>query len=163
MDARQQNGTRKGRKNRVAVAERQRRALEARLAGVTYERIARALGYRNASGAWKAVARGMARSLREPAEAVRLLELERLDRLLAGIWGRATGGPDRPADLAALDRVLKIMERRSRLLGLDAPLHLDLHALVADAQRRHGLTDDEARALFDQMTGYLDEQRAGWR
>lgn len=38
-------------------------------------------------------------------------------RLLAAIWKEAVEG----GDLKAVDRILKIMERRAKLLGLDAP------------------------------------------
>jgi len=42
------------------------------------------------------------------------LELERLDAMQAAIWDDAMNG-----HLGAIDRVLKIMERRAKLLGLD--------------------------------------------
>jgi hypothetical protein len=47
----------------------------------------------------------------------RSLELERLDRMLVSVWSDALKG-----HLGAIDRVLKISERRSRLMGLDAPV-----------------------------------------
>jgi hypothetical protein len=43
-------------------------------------------------------------------------ELDRLDAMLRACWSKAIGG-----DMKAVDRVLKISERRSKLLGLDAP------------------------------------------
>lgn len=55
-------------------------------------------------------------TLQEPADELRSLELERLDRLLLGVWSQAAKG-----NQGAVDRALKIMERRARLLGLDAP------------------------------------------
>jgi hypothetical protein len=45
-----------------------------------------------------------------------VLELMRLERLHAAVWPQAIRG-----DVNAVDRVLRIMERRARLLGLDAP------------------------------------------
>jgi hypothetical protein len=50
----------------------------------------------------------------EPLEQVRRLELLRLGRLFAAVWGGAMAG-----DIAAVDRALAISARRSRLLGLD--------------------------------------------
>jgi hypothetical protein len=51
----------------------------------------------------------------ESVEQARALELLRLDEIMnGGVWQRAKDG-----DLGAIDRVLKIMERRARLLGLD--------------------------------------------
>jgi hypothetical protein len=58
-------------------------------------------------------------TLAEPADALRTLELERLDRLHLAIWDQAIQG-----DVASTDRVLSIMKRRSALLGLDAPKRL---------------------------------------
>ncbi|MCG5495636.1 TetR family transcriptional regulator C-terminal domain-containing protein [Ectothiorhodospira variabilis] len=47
---------------------------------------------------------------------LRALEAERLDALQHGLWEAAVGG-----DMMAVDRVLRIMERRAKLLGLDSP------------------------------------------
>ncbi len=101
---------------RLRALERQRRALELRRSGRTLEDIARTLGYRQRAGAYKAIASALQRTLREPAEALRNLEMERLDRLQVALWPRAVQG-----DVKAVDAILRIMERRARLLGLDMP------------------------------------------
>ena len=54
---------------------------------------------------------------RARAEELRQLEEERLDRMQAGIWSTAIQG-----HLGSIDRVLKIMDLRARLLGLYAPV-----------------------------------------
>ena len=54
-------------------------------------------------------------------EDVRELEVQRLDELLLSIWPQARKG-----NHGAVDRVLRIMERRARLLGLDAPTRADV-------------------------------------
>ncbi len=97
--------------------ERQRQALELRKAGVPYAKIAEALGYAHASGAHKAVASALKKTLQEPADDLRKLELERLDAMLFAIWPSVTKGIQ-----PAIDRALRIMERRAKLLGLDAPV-----------------------------------------
>lgn len=96
--------------------DRQLRALELRKAGWGYDQIAEECGYRDRSGAYRAVARALKATLREPAADVRRLEVERLDALLKGLWTAASQG-----DNYAIDRALKIMDRRAALLGLDAP------------------------------------------
>lgn len=79
----------------------------------------------------------------EDAQAVRQMEAERLDELLRGLWTKAKRG-----DPAAVDRVLKIMERRAKLLGLDAASELNVSAtltwadVVAQAQP-DGEDDDD--------------------
>ena len=92
-----------------------------RIAGATFDQIAEALGYRGRCGAHKSVTAALRKTLQEPADELRTLEAERLDRLMLATWQAATGG-----ELDAIDRVLKIMARRARLLGLDAPDRTDI-------------------------------------
>ncbi|KWW97367.1 hypothetical protein LI90_4339 (plasmid) [Carbonactinospora thermoautotrophica] len=100
--------------------EKERRALQMRRAGLTLDDIARELGYTHRSSARKAVQRALKRTLQEDADELRALEADRLDRLQAAIWSKAMAG-----DLQAVDRVLRISERRARLLGLDLPARLE--------------------------------------
>lgn len=48
------------------------------------------------------------------------VEVQRLDRAMAAIWTKVQGG-----DLEAIDRMVKLMERRAKLLGLDAPKRVE--------------------------------------
>jgi len=96
--------------------EREVACLELRKAGLTYAAIGERLGI-SESGAWRAVNRALDRlmdKIGEEAESVRTLELQRLDDLLENLW------PYRHKP-AYTDRILRVMERRARLLGLDAP------------------------------------------
>ena len=106
----------------IQVQGRQLQALELRKAGVSYEAIAASLGYRDRSGAYRAVTAALKLTLREPAEELRTLELERLDAMLLALWRRVQAGDEK-----TVDRVLHIMERRARLLGLDAPLRSEFN------------------------------------
>lgn len=106
-----------------AVTERQLPALKYRRLGYTYAQIAERLGYSSAQGAFKAVESVLKRIIREPAEDVVLLELERVDALFVRPYKDALAG-----DLAALAACLSLMERKSRMLGLDAPAKGDLSA-----------------------------------
>ena len=99
----------------AAAAERALQALELRKAGASYESIARHCGYASRSGAYQAVQRELRRTMQEPAEDVRQLELARLDDLYRAMAPKALKG-----DTWSVDRCLKIMERRALLLGLDA-------------------------------------------
>jgi hypothetical protein len=100
----------------IAQAEKQRDALELRKAGATYDQIAKTLGYADRSGAQRLVRDAFARITRETSEEVLTLELERLDAMLLALWPKAKKG-----EAHSVDRVLRIMERRSRYQGLDAP------------------------------------------
>ncbi|MEV6081122.1 hypothetical protein AB0L80_39430 [Streptomyces sp. NPDC052069] len=122
----------------LTTAQRAAQAAELRSKGWTYPRIAAELGYGHRADAYNAVKKVLEDTVREAGENVRALELERLDRLEAAANevlerehvtvsnGRVIdlNGAPLPDDgpvLAAIDRLLKIQERRARLLGLDAP------------------------------------------
>lgn len=100
---------------------------EHRLAGDTYEEIAAAaideFGLENLPKGWdkrrvwgdvEGVLLDFQEHMAINVEGVRQLELQRLDKLLTALWDAATGGA-----LGAIDRVLKVMQRRAELLGLD--------------------------------------------
>jgi hypothetical protein len=115
----------------------ERKAMELRRAGVTYEGIAERLGYQTRNGAHRAVARALARNPAADVAGVRELETDRLDRLLVAVWPTAMKG-----DAKAVDQVLKIAERRARLLGLDVSTHV---ADVTPPRPRLIWEDDDAR------------------
>src|SRR5690242_6049497 len=124
---------------RLADYEDQRQALELRNAGLGFEAIARQLNYASAGNAYRAATSALVRTIQPPAAEVRQLEVERLDRLIAAMWSQALGG-----DYAAVDRVLGIMARRAKLLGLDAPVSVDLTLRIREEAERHGLDPELA-------------------
>jgi hypothetical protein len=139
---------------RVKAHDRHLRALELRKAGATYQAIAEQLGYAQAKGAYKAVTSALKLTLREPAEELRELEVARLDAMLLVLWRRVQAGDEK-----AVDRVLRIMERRARLLGLDAPRRQELSGpdgkpLAFDLSM---LTDEELKIL-ERIQAKLDSQ-----
>lgn len=101
---------------RLAAKERAIKALELRKEGKGFQEIAHILGYSSVSGAYDAVMGALHDTLQEPADAVRAMELERIDAMLEAQWPAARGG-----HLRAQEMVLRLMERRAKYLGLDAP------------------------------------------
>lgn len=96
--------------------ENRRQALELRLAGANYEEIGTALGL-GKTQAWRLVhgaLQSAKKKIAEDVEKVRDIEVRRLDALLVSLWPKK-------ADPQTAATILKLMERRSRLLGLDAP------------------------------------------
>jgi len=85
--------------------------------GKTFEEIAREAGYASKQAAFDAVKRSLELIVREPAEELLKLDLERLDVMWGIHYINAQGG-----DVQALSACMKIMERRAKLLGLDAPV-----------------------------------------
>jgi hypothetical protein len=97
----------------TTVWQKRFRALELRKAGFTYQAIGTELGVSHGH-ACQYVQAALKESIREPAEAVRHLEVERLDALWNKCWPKIMAG-----DLKAVDVALRIMQRRSALMGLD--------------------------------------------
>lgn len=97
-------------------AKRDAMACDLRRAGLTYQEIADALGLADPSSARDAIIRSRKAIIKEPATELVAWETERLDTILAAIWPKVQKG-----DLRAIDRVLKVMERRAKYYGLDAP------------------------------------------
>jgi hypothetical protein len=108
---------------REAAAERRVQALILRKAGASYRAIAAQLGV-SPKQAYCDVTHELDKIYKqasELAEQVRTLELERLDGMLLAISKQVSNG-----SLGAIDRSLRIMERRAKLLGLDAPSKSEL-------------------------------------
>lgn len=106
---------------RVKTAEMRRKALDLRIAGATYEQIADGLGV-SAPTAWGHVQAALAESRKttaETADKVRAMELRRLDAIVVGLWPRRT-------DPRTADTILRAMDRRASLEGLDEAKRLEL-------------------------------------
>lgn len=101
--------------------QKQAQALTLRKAGVSVTAIAETLGWNSHQAASKAISAALKRTIQEPADELRTLELARLDDMLKAIAPHVAAG-----NLTAIDRALKIQERRARLLGLDAPAKQDI-------------------------------------
>lgn len=111
----------------VGATERRSMAVELRKAGMSYNNIATAIishfGAENlpkhydARYAYSDVLRVLEHTraeMFEDAQTIIELELERLDELMMALWDSAISG-----NLKAVDRVLMIMQRRAKMLGLE--------------------------------------------
>lgn len=143
----------------LTTAQRDAESCRLRARGETYGAIASALGFRDRSGARQAVERCLAATVVEPSEELRAMQLAMLDELTvaalavldrrhivvsAGRVMLVNGEPlldDAPV-LAAIDRLVRIAERRSKLCGLDAP-------------QRHEITVGDLDAEIARLTAQL--------
>ncbi|WP_433242552.1 hypothetical protein [Actinomadura nitritigenes] len=129
------------------VAARRKQAIQLRLAGVDWDTIAEQLGYRGGRGAaCKDVTRALEErraDLDKTAEELRAVEVSRLDRLQAAVWALAVQG-----EPTAMNAVLRIIDRRIRLLGLDAP-------------RRTEVTVQQIDSRDAELIEMINEARAG--
>ncbi len=113
--------------------ERREEAVKLRMQGFTWQQIANQLGYASQGHACTDVKRGLDRARKDFAVTVeqwRDLELQRLEDLERKartvyddyVTGTGTLGGSDDQRLAAMDRMLKVADRRARLLGLDQPV-----------------------------------------
>lgn len=117
-------------------------ALELQVKGLTYQQIADELHYATRSAAYKAVQRALASEQAQEQDRTvedhRRLELAKLGRMEAALRPAADRG-----DLGAVDRLIKITDRRSRLLGLNVSVNAPQQpaAPVAEGDNVVSLTD----------------------
>lgn len=157
------------RAKRADTAKRRTEAIALRMAGESFESIAAKLGYSSRSAACQDITRALEQAVVEQSrslEAYREEELQRLDALLVEAWavlkrahvtvshGRIIKDDfdepildDGPV-LAAIDRILKIQERKAKFLGLDAP------------QRHEVVTVDAIDSEIQRLTAELERDKA---
>lgn len=122
----------------IGKTERRREAIDLRRQGLTFEAIGERMGISRQS-AHELVQKAMVEFRTDTAEAVedhRRLELARLERIAEILWPAVEEGRG-----DAVDRVLKVAQRKAALLGLDLKTpeavnnHLHVHAapVAADA------------------------------
>lgn len=104
----------KGVPARVTRATRKQKALQMRCAGIPVEAIAAHMKVHPRT-VYTWLKDAIAAIPREEADELRLLELDRLDAIFRGLFSDAING-----DVRAAEGCLKVMERRARLLNLDA-------------------------------------------
>jgi hypothetical protein len=104
----------------LARRKTQAEALELRMTGMSFPKIAAELGI-TSQYAHKLVTKALQEVTQEPAEELLVLETERLDALMNAAYKRAilNGGS------YDINSCLKIMERRAKLLGLDGAIKVE--------------------------------------
>ena len=142
---------------RAQAAENRAKAWEYRKLGATYTAIGQKLGVSHESVRRyiQATLDQLKRDELKDASEWRRMELARLDDLWLAVGPRANRG-----ELAAVDRGLRIMERRSRMLGLDAPVKVaatDPSGRNPDKAGNREVAEKRLRILVEELV-----TRAGW-
>lgn len=149
------------------TAERDAAAAQLRVEGRTYQQIADELKLSDKGHAHQCVSRALLAIVREPAEQLRTLELARLDEAMIVVreimhtrHHAHSGGrlvtyvdeqdkhvvlEDNAPRLAAVGKLMDIMNRRAKLLGLDAVVKV------------HMLTLEEVQAEIARLEGEVSE------
>ena len=115
------------------IADRQSKAMQLRVRGFSFPKIAKALGCSTgtAFNDYTAAMKRLAEETKESADQVRSVELARLDKMTRALEFAAFGeSPDdspNALDIKAIDALLKVSDRRAKLLGLDAPEDINLN------------------------------------
>jgi len=124
----------------INIEERRQQALDFRKAGYSYRDIGARLevSHEQARRDVEAALAALVADTKDSAEQLRQLELERLDMLTKALEPMAAVG-----NPGAVNSFLRVMERRAKLLGLDAPVKQDISVDVTK------LTDDELRAIIE--------------
>lgn len=153
------------------TAARDAAAVRLRAQGASVEEIAATLGYANKGTASKAVQRALQAVVRPDVEQLRALQGDELDAIQQECWriistphpkvsasGRivvdpSTGEPvtDPAPIVAALNTLVRVGERRAKLLGLDGPAKVEIKQMPTLA---------ELRGYVEQMRDEVNLQRA---
>lgn len=109
-------------KRKLKAAKRQAEAVELKIAGLSYDQIALRLGYAHRASAFRCIMsamRELAERERESAVILRRVQLERYERLVETLWSGAVGDGVTAPHLHSLDRLVTVLKRIDRLLGLE--------------------------------------------
>jgi DNA-binding CsgD family transcriptional regulator len=163
---RRRSSARKTQTSDAATAERDNTVWQLRLQGFTLRQIGARLGLSHET-IRLILERGRAELIYPKIEEQRATELERLDEMLHRAWsimdrehalvshGRLIADenglplPDTGPILAAMDRVLRISERRAKLLGLDAATKVEAQVFAPETDEVRALAEEAARRLAD--------------
>lgn len=145
---------------------RQEMAVALRIAGANYSEIARMCQYASPTLARQAVERSLAATVGdESREQLRFLEARRLERILRGLWRKATD-ENNEEHLAAARTAIAVIDRHARLYGLDAPTEMVVYTpavheieqwVTAMSRQVRGELPDE----FDIIEGHAIDDPVG--
>jgi len=153
----------------IDTIQKDHQAAELRVIGLTYQQIGDRLGY-SRQAAYQAVARAIADIPRMATEELRTLELEKLDDLerklriilqknhykvsASGKVVTHEGEPvvDSGPEIQAILGILKVIDKRAKLLGLDAPTKVETEVTVFDG------TGEVERELYERALAWRQWQ-----
>ena len=121
------------------------KAVALRRGGATFKDIGDQLDISEAT-AFRWVSNALARIPAEDVAMLRRAEGERLDRLQRAVWGQALKG-----DIRSVETALRIVDRRIKLYGLDAPQQVEIGVGAVDIA-------GTARNILAQVNGDVDAE-----
>lgn len=139
----------------IEIQENIAQAVELRKAGATYEQIGKSLGL-SRSRAHQLVQEGLEvirEQIKIDANLVMALELDRLDAMLLSLW------KDKKNPRVA-DTILRIMERKHKLQGLEAPTRIEATGVISTVESNPyaNWTTEDLIALEQLTSKYAENQ-----
>ena len=123
------------------LVEKEATIIELRHEGYVWREIATMVDM-SIAGVVKAYKRALMRHPIATIEEHRELELDRLDNLQRTYWQPAVNG-----NLRAADYVLRVIDKRAKLLGLDAPLKVQAEVVTYDGSNLDAEVERVARLI----------------
>lgn len=145
---------------KISASEKARQAMNLRQSGMTYEQIAQRVGYKDESGARKAVQGLLDKVEFEAVADYRKLHLMRLEELYsmvnASVWNREKA----QVNLWAVDRLQAILEQQAKLIGMYEAIKMEISHNVdwRNELSQHGI---DAGAIFEQLVQQIADQSSG--
>ena len=130
-----------GRGGAQRITLRALKAYDLRLTGMSYRNIGTELkvSRQTAFTDVMKVMEEIKEETRQSARHYRDIMLASLDELQAAAWTKAVGG-----NQTAILNVMRIMERRAKLLGIDAPIKVDIEGQIREFAIKQGIDPDRA-------------------
>lgn len=134
--------------SKLERAQRAAQIMQLRKEGLTYRAIGERVGlsYEMVRREIQIVMRQYLEDAKDSQHEIVMLELLRLDDLLTSAYQGAMNG-----EVKMIDAVLKIMERRAKLLGLDAQVTTRQVQLTVTPEQIGAMSDDELEQLIQQF------------
>jgi AraC-like DNA-binding protein len=140
----------RGGQRKLLAQQKRKQALELRKGGATYDQIAASVGYKDASGARKAVKAAMDGITQEAAGELKVIQIERYNHMLLTLWGKVQTGDERAIGtaLSIMDRLndLERLREQGVTVNIDASTH-ENSILVIDGNK------DDYIAAMKRMVG----------
>jgi hypothetical protein len=127
--------------NEVEILLREKEIVDLRTEGYVWREIAQRVNM-STGGAAKAYERALGRVLAPSVKQHRAVELDRLDILQRVYWQPAING-----NLRAADFVLRVIEKRAKLLGLDAAIKIQTEVVTYDGSDLDAEVEQVARLI----------------
>lgn len=112
-------------RSKARIAAEASKCVDLKASGMTYKQVAAEMGYANQATAFERVQLGLSLRINPAVDRLRQLQDAELEEMAGKLKEIADNAEDSDLRMRAYDRWLKVMDRRAKLHGLDAPVKVD--------------------------------------